>query len=243
MEHEMVSSETVSSLGRSYSETYRGERLGNRDVPRHGWPRSRVEACIHWAGAGDRVLDIGCGNGEVLYNLRQSFRSLYGTELAEVRAETARRCLKGLRATVMVGDVVNGLDFENGKFDLVICADVLEHVTDVWTALGEIRRVLRPGGRVLITTPNVASIRRRLQLIAGRFPSTSAGDEGLALRHPSELLDGGHVHYFTFRMLERVLTRARFTGIRFRGFGRLGRLHDFKRSLLSSSCVCLASIQ
>ena len=239
----MASSETVSSLGRSYSETYRGERLGNRDVARHGWPRSRVEACVHWAGTGDRVLDIGCGNGEVLYNLRRSFRGLYGTELAEVRAETAQRCLEGLPATVMVGDVVHGLDFEAGKFDLVICADVLEHIVDVWTALDEIRRVLRPGGRILITTPNVASIRRRVQLVAGRFPSTSAGDEGLALRHSSELLDGGHVHYFTFRMLDRVLTRAGFSDIRFHGFGRLGRLHDFRRSLLSSSCVCLASVQ
>jgi SAM-dependent methyltransferase len=179
----------------------------------------------------------------VLYNLRASFHELHGVELAAGRAETARRSLGGLNATITVGDVVDGLDFERSFFDLIICADVLEHITDVWAALAEIGRILRPGGNVLITTPNVAALRRRLQLVAGRFPSTSAGDEGLALRHPSELLDGGHVHYFTFRMLERVLARSGFTNIRRHGFGRLGRAHDLIPSLLSSSCACLAQVK
>jgi SAM-dependent methyltransferase len=236
----MAAPATASRIDHSYSETYRGEQLGNRDIPRRGWPHTRAEACIYWAGKGERVLDIGCGNGEVLYNLRGSFRELHGTELAAGRAETARRSLEGLNASIVAGDVVDGLDFDRSYFDLIICADVLEHIMDVWTALTEIKRVLRPGGTVLITTPNVAAVRRRIQLATGRFPSTSAGDEGLALRHPSELLDGGHVHYFTFRMLERVIARSGFSNIRRHGFGRLGRIHDFKPSLLSSSCVCLA---
>jgi SAM-dependent methyltransferase len=223
-----------------YSAVYRGEPSGRVDVVPRGWPRSRIEACRRWAGTGRRVLDIGCGNGALLYNLRDRFAELHGIDLAEARVAHARSALAGLAARVTPGNVEEGAPFPDEHFTLVVCADVLEHVVDVWAAVAEMRRILERGGRLLLTTPNVASLRRRATLLAGRFPSTSAPDQRLGLRTPEEMLDGGHLHYFTFSMLDRILARCSFGNIEHHGFGRLGRLHDLAPSLLSSSCLVLA---
>ena len=228
------------SVEKAYSETYRGEQMGRQEIVVHGWPRTRPEACIFWAGSGQRVLDVGCGNGTTLYNLRGRYSELYGTELAFARVETARRTLEGLPTQIIQNSIEDGTEFEDGMFDTVICADVIEHVVNIWPALLEIRRVLKVGGCLVLTTPNIAAIRRRIQLLFGKFPSTSAGDEGLQLRNASEMLDGGHLHYFTFSMLKKVLARSCFVKTEQHGFGRLGRLHDIYPALLSSSCMCIA---
>jgi SAM-dependent methyltransferase len=228
------------SLESAYSDTYRDEALGRQVISIASWPRTRSEAAVFWGGSGQRVLDVGCGNGLILYNLRTRYSELYGIELSTARIETARRTLEGLPARIGAGNIEAGLDFESSFFDRIICADVLEHVVNVWPALQELHRLLKPQGQLVLTTPNIAALRRRLQLLLGTFPSTSAGDEGMALRADSELLDGGHVHYFTFSLLRKVLRRSRFTQIAPHGFGRLGRAHDWYPSLLSSSCAVVA---
>jgi 2-polyprenyl-3-methyl-5-hydroxy-6-metoxy-1,4-benzoquinol methylase len=230
----------ISSIEQAYSETYQGEQWGRQEIRVRGWPRTRSEACIFWAGHGQRLLDVGCGNGMILYNLRERYSELYGTELASARVETARRTLDGLPSQIFQNNIEDGTEFKNGFFDTVICADVIEHVVNIRPALSEIHRVLKSGGRLVVTTPNIAAFRRRVQLLFGKFPSTSAVNEGLQLRNAGELLDGGHLHYFTFAMLEKILVRLHFVKVERYGFGRLGRLHDICPSLLSSSCMCVA---
>jgi hypothetical protein len=118
---------------------------------------------------------------------------------------------------------------------------VIEHVFNVWPATQEMARLVRPGGQVILTTPNIAEIRRRVMLLAGRFPSTSADDEGFGVRTENELLDGGHVHYFTFRMLEKLFKRYGFSHVKRHGVGRLGRFHDVSPPLLSACCLIIAT--
>ncbi len=87
-------------------------------------------------------------------------------------------------------------EIASNSIDCVVCVDTIEHVPDVYAAAAELRRVPKPGGRLVINTPNVAFGKRRLLSLLGRFPSTSQPNEGLG---SDVLFDGGHLHYFTYR--------------------------------------------
>lgn len=226
----------------AYDGVYRDEEPGNQELAMTDrWPRTRFEAAVRFAGSGKRVLDVGCGNGLVLYNLRHRFRELFGVELSLVRVESASQALKGLNSVIMHANIEQGVHFANDFFDAVTCIDTLEHFVDVFTAVKEMTRVLKPDGRLVIVTPNVARLDRRLRfLFLGRFPTTSAGNEGCDTRTPDELLDGGHLHYFTFSMLEKLLARYEYRRVRRYGLGRLGRIHNCMPSLLSGTCALVA---
>jgi 2-polyprenyl-3-methyl-5-hydroxy-6-metoxy-1,4-benzoquinol methylase len=223
-------------LEKSYSNVYANEPLGNVELRIGTWPKDRFEASVFFAGTGNSVLDVGCGNGIVLYNLRDKFRELHGIELSKERVDTAKRSLQGLNATVVQGNIEVGIDYDDEYFDAVICSDVLEHLVDVFSGFREMTRVVKKGGRLLINTPNVASLYRRGELLLGRFPSTSASNEGFDTQSESELLDGGHLHYFTFSMLEKLYRQFGYSRIERFGFGDRGRFHNTFPSLLSPSC-------
>jgi len=230
-------------LRKSYDSVYDSEVIDLKDI-QVNWPRNREEALIKWAGSGKRLLEIGFGPGHVLYNLRNRFEELYGVELSSRRVEKARDAFQhaGIaNVQVMVGSVENGLDFPDDYFDCIVWADVIEHIVDLWAAMGEIRRLLRKGGYLLTTTPNIAELRRRLKLLFGTFPSTSGRNEGMDVRE-GELFDGGHVHYFTFSMLEKVYRKYGIEPLYRYGFGRLGYLHNLWPSLLSST-ICVKGVK
>ena len=118
----------------------------------------------------------------------------------------------------------------SASIDQIVSADTIEHIPDVFAAAQEMHRVLKPGGRLLINTPNIAFLKKRALLLVGRFPSTSQPNEGLG---SDILFDGGHLHYFTYRSLRLVFERAGFKCVKKIGFGQLGRLHDVYPELLS----------
>ncbi len=87
------------------------------------------------------------------------------------------------------------LPFRAASFDAAIALEVIEHVRYPYRLLREVRRVLRPGGRFLLSTPNVATPVNRVALgLLGRFPD----DEGL-----HDGYDVGHIHFFTRRSFRR----------------------------------------
>jgi SAM-dependent methyltransferase len=101
-----------------------------------------------------RVLEVGCGAGATLAWLKQSGRAdwVAGIELSEAAAEQARSRLD----QVLQGEVEDLIDrFEPGSLDLVLCLDVLEHLVDPWAILARLRSLLRPGGQVIVSLPNV----------------------------------------------------------------------------------------
>jgi len=89
------------------------------------------------------------------------------------------------------------LPWPAGAFDAVVAAEVLEHVVDTDHLLAEIARVLRPGGALVVTTPNLASLENRVRLLLGRYPMWM--DVGVA--------GTGHLRYYTPRMLRHQLAR------------------------------------
>ena len=119
----------------------------------HWWYRGRRRVLIETLHSlslapNTRILDAGCGSGRNMVELA-AFGTVTGLELAPASIEAARA--RG------VGEVVGGslaeMPFEDASFDLAGCFDVLEHLEDDLASLRELRRVVRPGGRMLVTVP------------------------------------------------------------------------------------------
>ena len=122
---------------------------GNGPAPAH------LAAFARSLGRADRALDLGCGDGRLTAEIDAG-----EVVAADVSAEALRRAEERLGAPGVKLEADAPLPFGDNEFDLVLCAETLEHVRDVQLMLSEIRRVLRPGGRLGVTTPaNHALIR------------------------------------------------------------------------------------
>ena len=205
------------------------------------WPHNRVEAILHTVAEhtpnGNMVLDIGCGNGHLLYQLKTRFEKLVGLEFSPLRLKQAEVNLVDLPFTPVIGSAEDMNSIRSNSIDCIVSADTIEHIPDVYKATEEMLRVLQPGGSLIINTPNIAFIKKRLLLLFGRFPSTSQSNEGLG---NDILFDGGHLHYFSFRSLSLLLRRAGFQVKGSIGYGKLGKIHNFHAPLLSGGVQLLA---
>lgn len=119
----------------------------------HWWYRGRrrvLRAALRSLDlpANPRLLDAGCGSGRNMVELR-AFGQVFGLEPSEISASAARR--RG------VGQVAEGslmaAPFESGSFDGATALDVIEHIEDDRGALRELRRIVRPGGFLVVTVP------------------------------------------------------------------------------------------
>jgi 2-polyprenyl-3-methyl-5-hydroxy-6-metoxy-1,4-benzoquinol methylase len=102
--------------------------------------------------AGQRVLDVGCGEGRFAAELADAGASVVGVDVAEEPLQRGRERRADLDLRMVPDD--GGWPFEDGSFDAVWAGEVIEHVADTVGWLSELRRVLRSGGRLLLSTPN-----------------------------------------------------------------------------------------
>jgi SAM-dependent methyltransferase len=140
------------------------------------------EICDQTTNGYPRILDVGCGTGANLLML-----SKFGeTEGVDVSPDAITFCQARGLVNVRIG-AAESLPYEDNQFDLVTALDVLEHVDDDIGALREMRRVIRPGGRLLLFVPTfmflwglqdeVSNHRRRYRLPDLRRAVTAAGFE------------------------------------------------------------------
>jgi ubiquinone/menaquinone biosynthesis C-methylase UbiE len=177
--------------------------------------RRRTEEILRAAGPRPgSVLDLGCGVGDVTFLLSGRARRVVG---ADVSLENVRRARDNLRRrTVSNGAVVQGgaetLPFRDGAFDLVVLGDVIEHIPDVLGCLSEVRRVLRPGGRLICVTPIRATLRAwgRVDWLAKKV-ARPRRTPPLASEHP-EVFE----RFLSMREMEAAFRRADLHPIAFR---------------------------
>lgn len=148
---------------------------------------------VELVGSGHDVLDVGCADGDVGRLLQETGNRVSGLDRDAEAAEKARADLE--RVVVADLDTSSLLDhFEAASFDVVVLADVLEHLREPERALREATELLREGGRLVLSVPNVAHGALRLALLQGRWTYTAAG-----------LLDRTHLHFFTRTSLLQLL--------------------------------------
>lgn len=101
-----------------------------------------------------KIIDIPCGNGAFLLRLKDhGFTNIWAVD--------TQNLVKFSHDKFLVGDMTKKLDLENDSLDTVVCIDGIEHIRNQDAFIGEVRRVLKPGSQLIISTPNISSLRSR----------------------------------------------------------------------------------
>lgn len=111
------------------------------------------------ARPGERVLDIGCGNARDMIKLVECGAQVVGVDISEGMVAGAKNELEAhgiIGVDLQVGDATC-LDFADASFDKILCSEVIEHIPDAPKALCEMYRILKPSGRLVLSTPNSKS--------------------------------------------------------------------------------------
>lgn len=164
---------TISKLDRSY---YRNQRKS---------------LSVHIPDGNHRILDVGCGSGYFGAYLKESGKAnqVFGIELMEEAATEAATLLDGvICADLDVFELSNLTDeWDEISFDFIVCADVLEHVKNPWATLNSLAKYLKPGGKLIISIPNVRHWSVVFPLLfRGRWDYQDAG-----------IMDRTHLRFFT----------------------------------------------
>lgn len=171
------------------------------EISNNGDRFSRNHLFIEEARKYRSILECGCSTGFLSRQLAAGAR-VVGIEIDTEAAEKARQfCARVLSLDLNRPDWSNAV---SERFDLVTYGDVLEHLLEPQAVLRETRNVLAPGGRVLISLPNIAYWTMRVKLLMGRFEYESMG-----------LLDYTHLRFFTFHTACKMIEQAGYRIVRF----------------------------
>ncbi len=142
-----------------------------------------------------KILDLGCSSGLLAERLRAMGHQVTGVDMTELPG-VAERTSAFLKA-----DLNQGIPPEAGTgFDVVLAADVIEHVVDPVELIKQVRSVVSPEGTAIFCVPNVAHWYPRLRSMLGRFDYDQRG-----------ILDATHLRFFTRRSISRLVERNGFT--------------------------------
>lgn len=144
-----------------------------------------------------KILDLGCWDGSYAKRYKKNSNTVYGIESSVTSAKKAAG--KGIK--VEQGDFMTKTFFPGTTFDIVVAGEIIEHVFDTDLFLQKIYALLKPKGKLILTTPNLASLPRRALLLLGKSPimdnRTNSGSVG-------------HIRYFTFPGIYEILTDNKF---------------------------------
>jgi 2-polyprenyl-3-methyl-5-hydroxy-6-metoxy-1,4-benzoquinol methylase len=169
------------------------EKYGWKEIP--GSSHDVLRRRIQRFPAGLRLLDLGAAGGHLGRAVRKRCSYLAGVEPDRSLPPTAREGYDDWRP-------VEALCAGNWSdpFDVVVCADVLEHLAEPEKLLERIHEWLREGGTLLVSLPNIANISVRLALLFGQFRYTDRG-----------ILDRSHLSFYTRASTRELLAGAGFT--------------------------------
>jgi 2-polyprenyl-3-methyl-5-hydroxy-6-metoxy-1,4-benzoquinol methylase len=163
---------------------------------------SRNHLFVEEARKYPNILECGCSTGFVSRLITKSGSRVVGIEIDPEAAEQARRfCANVLNINLNDRDWAQRV---GAQFNLITFGDVLEHLLDPQATLRDAMQVLAPGGRVLISLPNIAHWTMRVELARGKFEYQSIG-----------LLDYTHIRFFTVATARKMIQDAGYRILRF----------------------------
>lgn len=163
----------------------------------------RVQKILKMAGKNKKVLDLGCGDGFLMQELRKNNNTVVGIDIASKALEKAQK--RGLN----VFDLDLNTNWSKGMeehFDSIVAGEIIEHIFDTDLFLKNIYKVLKKNGTLILSTPNIASLARRIMLLLGINPHIEV---------TARAYDAGHIRYFTFKSLKKLLEENGFKVINF----------------------------
>lgn len=183
----------------SWSEFLRSGRTGDN---RRGYSGARPDVVRLIARAPERVLDVGCGAGMTAKLIRDFYpnATVFGIELDPELAETAREHSAEVFEGPLDDDKIQTCIEKAAPFDLIICADVLEHMIDPAAALQRLAKLMTDDGYLITSVPNVRHISTFWNLgVKGRWPQNERG-----------IHDATHLHFYARRDIISLCRSAGF---------------------------------
>jgi SAM-dependent methyltransferase len=165
---------------------------GEKFIPHDAW-----KMCLDLIGPGKVVLDVGCATGYLSWELRKKGCKTVGLEISPESAKEAKKYCDEIFAE-------NAETIElpyKEYFDVILFADVLEHLRNPLEVLNRFKNYLKKDGHIVISTPNIANWYVRLSLLLGQFNYSAKG---------CSILDPGHLRFFTLGSIRDILTKAGF---------------------------------
>jgi 2-polyprenyl-3-methyl-5-hydroxy-6-metoxy-1,4-benzoquinol methylase len=156
--------------------------------------------------AKDRVLEIGPGSGIYVPTLVSLASEVFASDIESVYLDRLRPLADAQTTLHLVHDDITRSEFPSGFFDVILCTEVIEHIRNSQEALAEMRRILRPNGLLILSTPQRYSSLEIFSKIA--FLPGFIQLARLIYREP--ILDTEHINLLTRRGLHSQLTKAGF---------------------------------
>lgn len=144
--------------------------------------------------SGSAVLDIGCATGYFAQELKKKSCKTWGVDIdAEALNFAKKYCNDVFQADL---NSLKTLPFKKNSFDVILLMDVIEHLTNPNQLLSGIKQYLKPSGKLILSTPNIAFLSIRLALLRGKFEYTKMG-----------IMDETHVKFYTKKILLGLLSK------------------------------------
>ena len=141
-----------------------------------------------------KVLDIGCSKGFIARNLQNNDFEFYGIEFNKDDAKEAKKYYKGIKILDLDKKKPN---YEKNSFDIIIMADIIEHLKDSLGIVKYFTKFLKKEGIMVLSTANVANIYIRLKLLFGNFDYEERG-----------IMDKTHLRFFTLKTFRKLAKEA-----------------------------------
>ncbi len=169
---------------------------------------------IDLVGSHKKVLDVGCNKGYLAVRFKRNGCFVVGIEKDEESAKVA----KSFCDEVIQGDVekIEELKYPLEYFDVLVFADILEHLTEPGKVLQKLKKYLKPEGCIVASLPNVARLDIRLKLLFGKFDYTESG-----------ILDKTHLRFFTLAGTKKLFKENGYRIVNIDYSGSVARLKVF----------------
>jgi SAM-dependent methyltransferase len=193
---------TASTAASPLQDFYENPAVPASSGPDRSRRQAEMLAGILDGRTGARIVDVGCGDGFALAIAAERNAGHHFTGLDWSAGSLTQAAARGL--DVLRAAIDTSLPIRSCSVDVVIMSEVIEHLVDTDSAMEEVHRILKPGGSLLLSTPNLAAWFNRGLLAVGVQPVFSEVSLRQVFGRPGAQV-AGHLHMFTRRALVEFL--------------------------------------